>query len=215
MTKTAEDRLSRLKAARQEVFDYARLFEDCVVSLDDKDMAFSPSTTSRRTESGRGLDGGRGRGRRRTVVGHRSASVPEAVDERRRPRGPEFDYFSADDKPPRLPKRSRRRDTASMAPPDAPDTTRGERAAAGPTMSSRVYRRWLATQLELKERFYARHLLVLVDIGAAEAALEQDEAVSLTPEPLNVGSRRRRRLGEVVMHALGGASPVEHCEGWA
>jgi hypothetical protein len=82
-------------------------------------------------------------------------------------------------------------------------------------MSSRVYRRWLATQLELKERFYARQLLVLVDIGAAEAALEQDEDVSLTPEPLNVGSRRQPRLGEVIMHALGDDSPIEHGEDWA
>jgi hypothetical protein len=106
-----------------------------------------------------------------------------------------------------------RRDTASIAPPDPPDTTPPFPAQSA--MSSRVYRRWLATQLELKERFYARDLLDMVDI-VVEAALEQEDVSLLTPEPLNVGPRRKRRLGDVTMHELRGASsPVEHAADWA
>jgi hypothetical protein len=226
MSNTPKVRLSRLKAARKEVFDHARLYEYCAMSLEDR--AFSPSTKAQRQETVWPLR--TAGGSRRSAAGHRTASsvdfrnILSAADRTRS--SLEFDHFSADDKPPPIPKRSPRRvllhvpfggEIASIGPPDSseaeePSPDLGEKEPAQHGMPPRVYGHWLTLQHELKERLYDRHLSVIGDIGA-EIALEQEDAI-LTPKPLNLGRRRKRRLGDLIMQRLRSRSPSVKAQHW-
>jgi hypothetical protein len=224
MSNTPELRLSRLKAARKEVFDHARLYEYCVMSLEDR--TFSPSTKAQHQEIVWPLR--TAGGSRRSAAGHRTAAsvdFPNVLSAADRTRSSlEFDHFSADDKPPPIPQRSSRRvllhvpfggEIASIGPPDSSETEEpspdlGEKEPAQYVMPPRVYRHWLTLQHELKERLPDRHLSVIGDVGA-EIALEQEEAI-LTPKPLNLGRRRKRRLGDMIMQQLRSRSPSAHAQ---
>jgi hypothetical protein len=226
MSNTTKLRLSRLKAARKEVFDHARLYEYCVMSLEDR--TFSPSTKAQRQETVWPLP--TAGGSRRRAAGHRTASsvdfrnILSAVDRTRS--SLEFDHFSADDKPPPIPKRSSRRvllqvplrgEIASIGPPDSSETDEpapapGEKEPAQYVMPPRVYGHWLTVQHELKERLHDRHLSAIGDVGA-ERALEHEDGI-LTPKPLNLGQRRKRRLGDMIMQQLRSRSPSAHAQNW-
>lgn len=226
MSNTPKLRLSRLKAARREVFDHARLYEYCVMSLEDR--TFSPSTKAPRQETVWPLC--TAGGSRRSAAGRRTASsvdirnVLSAADRTRS--SLEFDRFSADDNPPPIPKRSSRRgllqvpfrgEIASIGPPDPSETDEpfpdlGEKEPAQYVMPPRVYGHWLTLQHELKERLHDRRLSVIGGVGA-EIALEHEDAI-LTPKPLNLGRRRKRRLGDMIMQQLRSRSPSAHAQNW-
>lgn len=202
-------------------------------------MTSSPSTKARREEPVWSV--GSAGGSRDSPLGHQTtsfasfrATAPDAFDVHNvlpaddiTRSSPEFEYFSADDKPPPIPKRSSRRvmfhvpfrrEVPSIGPSDSAETKEpsadpapGEKGPAQYVMPPRVYGHWLALQQELKERFAVCDLWMAGDVGA-EVAREQEDG-TLALEPLNLGDSEKEKLGDVIMQQLR-SSPIDFGDNW-
>jgi hypothetical protein len=217
---TPGHRLSRLKTAKKEVFDYARTYEDCVISLDH--MSFTtPSIQKRRRGHLWPVSGTSGSDDRhkkhRTISAASWATAPEALDPQSAPAegvacfSPEFEYFSSDDKPPPIPERSPLRlklQSPSRALPIIEQPSSAARylspsrvGAEHYVMPTAVYGHWVALQHELKARFDVGDLLRIGEFGTPVLREDREDG-NLSPQPLNLDNCRQRRLGDQIVDEL-------------